>query len=340
MNEGIRVTEVRSCPFCGSEGVLLYQGLRDRLFAAPGAWALLQCSQCQLVWLNPRPVPADIGKLYERYFTHEATIQRLAGVRKVVWEGILAARLGYPELGRSGLQRGLGRALSWLGPIRQKAELSVMTLSGHRRGTLLEVGCGGGQFLARMRDLGWKVQGVEFDGQAVKVAREHLGLSIREGTLGEVGFAADTFNVVAMHHVIEHLCDPVGTLQECRRVLKPGGRLVVATPNVASLGHRLFRDAWRGLEVPRHLHLFSPRALLACAARAGFPESELRTTARKAGWMWTASCLTSRDAALPDGSSAKPGLWLRLQGLAFEVVEHALCRKSHVGEELVLIARK
>lgn len=71
LNEGIRVQEIRPCLPCGSEGVLLYQNLRDRLFAAPGTWSLMRCLKCDLVWLNPCSAPADIGKLYENYFTFD-----------------------------------------------------------------------------------------------------------------------------------------------------------------------------------------------------------------------------------------------------------------------------
>ena len=72
-NEGIRVEEVPSCMLCGSEGVLLYENLRDRHFNAPGIWTLLKCPDCRLVWLIPRPISSDIGKLYEEYYTHNDT---------------------------------------------------------------------------------------------------------------------------------------------------------------------------------------------------------------------------------------------------------------------------
>lgn len=71
INEGIRVNEAPLCLLCSNEGLPLYQGLRDRLFSAPGTWALMRCPKCGLVWLNPRPVPQDIGKLYEYYYTHD-----------------------------------------------------------------------------------------------------------------------------------------------------------------------------------------------------------------------------------------------------------------------------
>ena len=320
----------------------LYQDLRDRLFGAPGTWALMRCPNCHLVWLNPRPVPVDIGRLYGRYFWHDIADNGLwlPGLQKVIWSTIPAARLGYNGLAGSPLQKGLGKVLSWIGPIREAVELSVMTLGGPPTGNLLDVGCGNGRFLARMRDLGWEVVGVETDGHAVNTAKQRFGLSVHEGTLEEAGFPDHGFGAITMNHVIEHVLDPIGTLRECGRVLKPGGKLVVVTPNIESLAHRLFGAASVHLEPPRHICLFSPRTLLVCAERTGLRVLKLRTTARSASWVWAASRLIHRNGALPGGSPQKHGLWLQLEGLAFQAVEHGLCWVRDVGEEIVLIATK
>ena len=63
-NEGVRSDEALNCLLCGEKGVTLYSDLRDCLFRAPGKWGLKQCPKCQLVWLNPLPIPEDIGNLY------------------------------------------------------------------------------------------------------------------------------------------------------------------------------------------------------------------------------------------------------------------------------------
>lgn len=176
-NEGVHVRPASTCMLCGSEGTLLYQDLRDRLFDAPGSWSLMRCPGCGLVWLNPQPVPEDIGELYRTYFTHDTSNDgpRLAAVLRFVANSILATRLGYTELTESAFQTVLGRVLSWMGPIKEIVELGAGCLDGRARGRLLDVGCGLGAFLAKMKELGWEVVGVEPDGQAVKVARNHFG---------------------------------------------------------------------------------------------------------------------------------------------------------------------
>ena len=140
---------------------------------------------------------------------------------------------------------------------------------------LLDVGCGSGYRLRRMAEAGWKVEGIDFDQQAVKMARSK-GFEVRCGSLVEASYPADTFDVVSMYHVIEHVDNPLNVLRECIRILRPGGRLVLATPNIQSWGHKRFGVAWRGLEPPRHLHLFSSAALNALLASAGFAGTSLR----------------------------------------------------------------
>jgi len=280
-------------------------------------------------------VAEDLWKLYEGYFTR-GSVGRVSGLRRLVESSILAS-MGYDG---SQLKRVLGTALSWIGPLKEAVELSVMTLDGRMRGKLLDVGCGDGRFLAKMRDLGWEVTGVEPDGLAVEVARERFGLDVHRGTLEDIRFPERTFDVVTMNHVIEHVPDPVGTLEECLRVLKPGGRLVVTTPNVESLGHRLFGKRWFHLDPPRHLYLFSARSLLMCAERAGLRVTGFWTSARSARWMWAVSWAIRWYGTLPGGPFGRRSLWLRLSGLAFHAAECSLVWTGYIGEELVFTATR
>jgi SAM-dependent methyltransferase len=335
INDGVQAQDVL-CLLCDNKGKALYQDLRDRLFAAPGIWALLRCPKCGLVWLNPQPIPEDIGKLYSEYYTHGTAPETPAWQNAVVF-GILNAAYGYKNVR---VNKPLGWLASCLGPLRDIAGGAVMWLNGSRPGKLLDVGCGNGRFLATMRKLGWEVAGVEPDKQAAKVARERFGLDVHEGVLEEIAFPDDTFDAITMGHVVEHLPDPVNTLRECQRILKKDGRLVVTVPNIESLGHRLYREAWIYLDPPRHLFLFSPLTLRACVERSGLQVLELRTTACSGRWIWAASLLIRRNGTLPGGSPKKQSLWLRLAGQAFQALEHGLCWVTDAGEEVVMIATK
>lgn len=342
INEDIRAEERPLCFLCDCNGTILYQDLRDRLFAAPGTWAMLRCPKCGLIWLNPQPIPEDIGKLYSEYFTHNTLPQipkkePTMSWRKIVKFSILNSGFGYRS---DGSNKFIGWMGSRLGPLRDIVGGIVMWLNGAHPGKLLDVGCGNGQFLATMREMGWEVLGVEPDGQAVKMAQKRFGLNVYEGALEKIAFPDDSFDAITMSHVVEHLSDPTGTLRECQRVLKRGGRLVLTVPNIESLGHRLYRESWRGLEVPRHLFLFSPSTLRGCVEQAGLQVLELRTTARSANWMWATSYLIRRNGTIPGGSPKKLGFGLKFGGLAFKAVEEGLCCFTGAGEEIVLIATK
>lgn len=340
-NEGVHVSEARYCLLCGCEGTLLYAGLRDRLFGAPGCWGLMRCPECQLVWLNPKPTPGDVWKLYAQYFTHQtldkAPKKALAGLLKSAKASILRSSFGYKT---EGSNRIMGSVLSWIGPLREIAGGGVLWVEAGEKGRLLDVGCGNGSFLVQMRQLGWEVAGVEPDGEAVSIARERSGLEVFQGCLEEAKYPDGCFDAITMNHVIEHVPDPIGLLKEGCRVLRPGGKLVVLTPNIKSLGRRMFGGAWLHWDPPRHLFLFSPQALRASAERAGLVIQELRTTARGSRWIWAASSLIKRDGTLPGGSPESPGPSLRLQGLAFQATEHWLCGRWEAGEELVLLATR
>lgn len=232
----------------------------------------------------------------------------------------------------------VGSALSRIGPLRAIVGGSIRWLEAHERGRLLDVGCGNGSFLDQMRQLGWDVTGVEPDGAAVTVAREKLGLQVFEGSLEEAGLPAGHYDAITMNHVIEHLPDPIVTLKECHRVLKPGGELVVATPNIKGMGSQFFGEHWRGLEVPRHLHLFCPQSLRMAAERAGLEVRALLTSARSAPWMYAASSFIRRDGRLPGGSPERTGALVRWQGLGFLAQEHGLRGAGEAGEEVVMVA--
>lgn len=331
----IRTIARPDCYVCGRPGNVLYADLSDRLFATPGQWTLKRCRKwnCGMLWLDPAPHPKDLGIAYETYYTHSAAVAEplLDAPHTSIRNGYLAARYGYPD--PSG-DRGQAYRI-WRRPVWQAAlDFDVFYLRHMPAGRLLEIGCGNGSKLNQMQKLGWIVEGVDFDPGAVAAAGE-IGLSVRLGTVEDQTYPDASFDAVAMSHVIEHLPDPLATLAECRRILKPGGTLVSVTPNARSLGHRLFTVNWRGLEPPRHLQIFTPRALRQLAATAGFQRIRTRTTIRDACNMIIAS---QKLRAQPGPGSAqaietidrRPAKWLQL-------LEHQLIWLGlDVGEEMVL----
>jgi predicted SAM-dependent methyltransferase len=84
----------------------------------------------------------------------------------------------------------------------------------------------------------------------------------------------ETFDLVTLSHVIEHLYDPIDVLKTCHKILKPGGRLWLETPNLESKGHEIFGKDWRDLDPPRHLLIFNRSSLIKAIGSAGFTHIE------------------------------------------------------------------
>ncbi len=340
----IRSRPAPSCILCGGTGGLLYEKLSDRSFSAPGQWDLRRCERagCGLIWLDPVPVEEDIGKAYQGYYTHSQPEPGPSLVRDAcwaVWLSYLGRRFGYT--------RGVGPAwLRLFSPLallhpggRDELDAAAMHLpapSGPAR--VLDVGCGSGVLLARMQSLGWQVEGVEVDPAAVEAARRR-GVTVHLGSLEAQKFPVNRFDAVHSAHVIEHVYDPLALLRECARVLKPGGNLVILTPNTESWGHRHFGSAWLNLDPPRHLVLFSPATLRRAAEQAGLRVQRLDTTVRSA-WVYGAlsRCIQVKGRA-EMSELGKPANLLR--GIAYQLRQRRiLARHPDAGDELLLVATR
>jgi SAM-dependent methyltransferase len=313
----------------------MLDGLVDTVFAcAPGRWALARCETCGAAWLDPRPTRSSIMRAYARYYTHVAAASEGSrGVQRALRQGYLRARWGYElapawPFGGALLSRRRRAAL----------DLSVRHLARPKgEARLLDVGCGNGAFLSRMRALGWRVHGLEPDPAAAKAARA-LGIDVVVGTLADTAWPDGSFDAVTMSSVIEHLHDPGGSLAVCRRLLAPGGTLHIMTPNADALGVARFGSHWRGLETPRHLVLFNPRALSLLLDRCGF-EAVTFHPHFVGEWFWLASGAIAEGLA-PDDTDRLPRAMadaLRREGRA---ADRRAAREPGCAEELVVTARK
>jgi 2-polyprenyl-3-methyl-5-hydroxy-6-metoxy-1,4-benzoquinol methylase len=342
----IRTVARPTCYVCGARGVEQYFGLKDRLFDAPGSWNLKRCSDsgCGIYWLDPMPIEADLNKLYSQYYTHhdEAVHSgpgRLKAILNRANAAYLNAKFGYATSSTNDpLSRLLGVLLR-LSPARcADLDFSVFYLPHLPNGHLLEVGCGSGRMLAGMATRGWRVTGIDFDEQAVTNAK-NKGLDVYHGVLSSQNFRENSFDAIVMSHVIEHVPEPRELLRECFRVLKPGGTLVVITPNVQGRLHKAFKESWRGLEPPRHLHLFSPAALSRLIVDAGFAAAvKLETTVRDVAGLWAASYSLANN--IP--GAEKGGLLNRriLRKIVSLVLSYQhLFDRTH-GDEVVAVGRK
>jgi SAM-dependent methyltransferase len=246
----VRAT-LTACHLCGTErSVGIVFRARDYEYSVPGDWAVSRCADCDFYFQTPRPAPSDIPSFYP------ATYSAFSDDPATSW----MFRLTY-----------------WLDARR------IERLIG-RRGRILDVGCGSGGALFALRERGpWELWGLESDDGAAAKARAS-GLNVHTGDLLASEFSPGTFDLIRMGHVIEHVLDPVATLQRAFALLRPGGVLFGETPDTASFDFRLFGRYWGALHVPRHLTFFNHRNLTALLRRVGFVEVRIRPRLRTVGW--------------------------------------------------------
>lgn len=230
-----------NCNLCHSNDTeRLFRG-HDRLHGLPGSFPVVRCRQCGLIYLNPRPTRREIATYYPKSYQPHVFFERIQRSRR--------ARLDYYY----GLRK-RRRAIERLTPV----------------GKLLDVGCGSGSFLHYMQHHGWEVWGQEISQCATAYARRELGLEVCRDYLEDTPFPADSFDVVTLWNVLEHLHNPAASLARIKELVKADGLLVIAVPNAASWDARLFGPAWVGYDVPRHLYTYDKSTLRALLKKAGF----------------------------------------------------------------------
>lgn len=260
------------CPVCKSASrCLKHKAVQDWTFgSAPGLWSYWACNDCDSLYLKPRPTSSSIGRAYTSYYTHRPVPVDM-GLRglKLRWKNErLSLRLAQNILPRLNLPNWLH---SWAKRKAQRMALSfgLEILASLSVGRFMDVGCGSGTVVALARQMGWDAEGLEFDSEAVTVARQ-AGLTILEGGYELLFERPESFDVLLCSHVIEHVHDPLDMLKAMHAALRPGGILLLSTPNAQSDVHRRFGPYWRGLEAPRHLMLFNEFALINLMKEAGF----------------------------------------------------------------------
>ena len=233
--------EYVNCNLCGCDATEVVNHGPDLLLNRPGDYYLVRCQQCGLIYQNPRLTPAELEQHYpESYLPYQEDYRDASFLQRLSTQHWIQRRCAH--------------------------------LSRHHPGTghLLDVGCATGLFLDAMRGRGWDVTGVELSRYAAAYARKTFALEVVAGTLQEAQFPGNSFDVVTLWDVLEHVIDPKETLAEIRRVLKADGTLVLSLPNPTCVEAGLFGDSWVGWDRPRHLHLFTPAVLHRYLEEAGF----------------------------------------------------------------------
>jgi SAM-dependent methyltransferase len=217
---------------------------------ATEAYRFLECAECGSATLDPMPTPEAIPQLYPPDYTFKAR-----------------------DSGES-LPRRLLRALEWRAfyrPIYRQRLGILRRLTGLASGRVLEVGCGSGLFLQELARAGYDVEGLDISASDVTYARERLGLRAFQGAAQDLALEENRYDAVLLMSVLEHVPNPLDTVQRVLRVLKPGGWIVLGLPVIDSWQSRLLQARWCAItEAPRHLMVPSAAGVRRLLTTAGY----------------------------------------------------------------------
>ena len=217
---------LENCPVCGKSEFKNFLVVKDKSVTQE-SFVIVQCENCGFKFTNPRPDFESIGKYYESeaYISHSNSSKGIINKAYQVVRSIA---------------------------VKDKLEL-VNRLA--TKGAILDYGCGTGYFLSACQKDGWKVEGFEPNATANNQAEKTLGKSIEKASLKR--FDKESFEIITMWHVLEHVHTINETFQELLSLLKPGGTMLVAVPNADSLDAKKYGENWAAYDVPRHLYHFN-----------------------------------------------------------------------------------
>lgn len=242
MQFSVNKIHLEKCPVCGSVHLQPFLSCTD-CYATGETFEVLQCADCGFKMTQDVPVEAEIGRYYESpdYISHTNTKK---GVMNTVYHWVRKYQL------------------------HKKAKL-VERACGKRSGRMLDIGTGTGYFVNTMYQRGWDVEAVEKSAQARAFAFDNFGLNVLDDTkLND--FEDQSFNLITMWHVMEHIEHLDDLWETLKRELMDGGKLVVAVPNCASVDAQRYKSFWAAYDVPRHLWHFTPSTMQAMANKHGF----------------------------------------------------------------------
>ena len=235
------------CPICGGKSHKKHVEGKDHNVSGE-VFTIVECVGCGFRFTNPRPKEKNIYKYYQskNYISHSSTKKGL--INKVYH---------------------LVRSYQFL-----KKKKVIQIISKMKKGKILDIGCGSGDFLKYMESCGWDADGIETDKGARIIAEKKLGRKIEENV--DLLSEENKYDVISMWHVLEHVYDVEKYLKKINKLLKNSGVLVVGVPNCASYDAKKYKGNWVAYDLPIHLSHFRKKNIEALAKKSSFKLKEIK----------------------------------------------------------------
>lgn len=233
---------VSKCIVCNSNEFQNAYTTHDRHYGIKGEFTIDQCKSCDLFFLNPMPTADYLTSLYPKtYYSYQPNFFN-------------------------------DNESSFFKKIYSKYIVQIKTLDPKFKqpGRVLDIGCGSGKFLYKMKKNGWEVHGVEVNEIAARTGNELANLNIHAGDLLSSNFKSNYFNYIRSNHSFEHIDNPNEVLAVIHRILKDDGKLMIGVPNIDSFNYRLFKKYWWYLGAPVHTFNYSVKTLIHLLERNNF----------------------------------------------------------------------
>ncbi|MDD4202168.1 MAG: class I SAM-dependent methyltransferase [Candidatus Omnitrophica bacterium] len=234
-----KATESVECPLCRTrDHTILYTG-SDYEYFLPGDFFVSRCNNCKLLFQNPRPPFHEIL----RYYTEEYSPYKKVGSELMQW-------------------------IRYILLVRPKVSELKKLIGNNAK--VLDVGCSTGSFLLELKKwTSWQLEGVEPKQEAAQLGLEQ-GLKIYPTTLEDANLQSESYDLIVMNHVLEHLPNPREITEVSFKLLKKGGYFYGFVPTSDCIEQKIFGKYWQGYHLPRHLTWFSKKQLKVFLEGFGF----------------------------------------------------------------------
>lgn len=225
-----------ACKICHHVSTLYQADLSDDRYGYPGVFSVYRCPQCGFGQLQPTVPEDQLEELYTHYYPRK-------------------------DITTASIKAGQEHTDHWL-----TGNPSIYMRYAAPGLRILDIGCGDGAALLTMQSRGAEAYGTEFDHNVMAPAQQ-LGLKIHIGDIDTAAWPDHSFDVITLSQLLEHVVDPMQFLQQAKKKLKPGGKIVITTPRLGGIQQRLSGRRWINWHIPFHVNFFS-RASIQCLAQA------------------------------------------------------------------------